>query len=208
MKNTSRWVAAAFVVLAAAACGKGEKSGDTGATTASAAPASTPAPTAATPPKKEEPKKEEPKKEEPATEGYRTEIHKGTNMKFDLPTSWKIETKGDVLVATTTGAGIEFVGATSGVAAKNDEKAMMAEVGKILQNVKFTSKMKPVEQHGAKGFVVTGTGKKDGAEVEWFTSAIGAGKGALLALGFYSPTISPAVKAQIVHTMDSIAPNK
>lgn len=194
--RTSTCFAAASLAVLALGCSKG--SGNT-ASTATAAPAPPPAATqAATAAPAPAPA--------PAAATYRWETHKSTHMKFELPATWTISTQGDVLVAKGAGVGIEFVGASSALAAKNDEKAMVTEVGKILQNAKLTSKLKPVEQHGSKGFVVTGTGKKDGADVDWFSSAVGGKGGALLALGFYSPNIAPATKAQMVRVLDSIQP--
>jgi hypothetical protein len=142
---------------------------------------------------------------------YRWETHKATNLKFELPTTWTMTPKGNVLVAQTPtpGVAIEFVAATGGVEAKNDEKVMLGAVAKTLKGAKLTSKMKPAHQHGLTGFVATGTGTKDGNEVEWFTSAIGDGKGhALLTLGMYRPTASAAYRAQMVRVLDSIQPAK
>lgn len=198
MLRNPRFLIACFVTAAAAGCGKGASdapaSGSPATTTAAPAP---PPPTAAAP------------APAPAEVAYRWEIHKATNLKFEVPTTWTLTPNGNVLVAKTPtpGVGIEFVAATGGVEAKNDEKVMLAAVARTLQGARFTSKMKPAQQHGLKGFVATGTGKKDGAEVEWFTSAIGDGKGhAMLTLGMYAPTVSPAYKAQMIHILDSIQP--
>ena len=84
---------------------------------------------------------------------------------------------------------------------------MLGAVAKTLKGAKLTSKMKPAQQHGLTGFVATGTGTKDGNEVAWFTSAIGDGKGhALLTLGMYRPTASPAYRAQMARILDSSSP--
>ena len=47
---------------------------------------------------------------------YRWETHKATNLKFELPTTWTLNPKGNVLVAQTPtpGVAIEFVAATGG----------------------------------------------------------------------------------------------
>jgi hypothetical protein len=141
------------------------------------------------------------------TPGYVREVHGVTQLAFELPTSWKREAKGDVMVITTDGAGVELVAATGGIEAKNDEKAMLEAVGKSLKNARFTSKMKPVKQNGLTGFVATGKGEKNGMQVDWFTAALGDGHGhAILALGMYRPDISQEIKAQIVHVLDSIQP--
>jgi hypothetical protein len=101
---------------------------------------------------------------------------------------------------------MEFVAATGAAEAANAEKAMLTEVFKVLQGAKFTSPMKPTAQHGLKGFVATGSGKKDGAEVEWLTSVLGDGKGhVMLTLGFFGAGAA-ASKTQIVHVLDSIQP--
>jgi hypothetical protein len=206
----SRIVVISFAT-ALAACGK--SAGDsasapgttttpaaTGATAAAPTPTSTPTPGATAAPAAAAPA---------ATDvAYQWETHKQTNIKFELPTTWKMEVAGNTLVAKTPtpAAGIEFVAAAGGLAAKNDERAMLIEVGKVLQGAKFTSPLKPASQHGLKGFVATGSGKKNGVDVEWFTSALGDGKGhAMLTIGFFGPGAA-AYKAQIVHVLDSIQP--
>ena len=212
MKPTPRLVIACLFAVAAAAAGCNKGSSDalaadpTAPATAAAAPTPTPdkaaataAVTAATPPAA-------------APEvTYRWETHKATNLKFEIPTSWTISQNGNVLVAQTPtpGVAIEFVAATGGLEAKSDEKAMLGAVGRTLKGAKLTSKPKPAQQHGLSGFVATGTGTKDGNEVEWFTSAIGDGKGhSLLTLGMYRATVSAAYKAQMSHVLDSIQPAK
>ena len=157
-----------------------------------------PAPTATTPPPPAAPT---------VTPGYVREVHGVTQLAFEVPTAWKREAKGDVMVITTDGAGIELVAATGGIEAKNDEKAMLTALNKTLKNARFTSKLKSVTQHGLNGFVATGKGEKNGKQVEWFTAALGDGHGhAILALGIYRPDISQEIKGQIVHVLDSIQP--
>jgi hypothetical protein len=145
-----------------------------------------------------------------APAGYRWEVSTKTNMKFEVPNDWNKETNGDVLVITTpsrNGVGIEFAAATGGLEARADEKAMLGVVGKSLQNARMTSRPKPVQQNGLKGFVASGTGVKNGATVEWFTAALGDGRGhALLSLGFYSPSAPPAYKTEMRRVLDSIQP--
>ena len=85
----------------------------------------------------------------------------------------------------------------------------MREVGKRLQNVKVTEKSRMVEQHGLKGHVTAGTGRREGKEVEWFCAVLGDGKGKdILTLGFYSSGLGGTYKAQLVKMVDSIQPNK
>lgn len=202
-----RSVVTVVIAISAAACGKSGFSDPAAAqtgtatppaaatSTAAAAPAPAPQPTTAT-------------AAAPADVKYQWETHKKTSIKFEIPTTWTTEAKGDVLVAKTPtpAAGIEFVAAAGGLAAKNDEKAMLTEVGKVLQNAKLTSPLKAATQHGLKGFVATGSGKKNGADVEWFTSALGDGKGhVMLTIGFFGPGAA-AYKTQIVHVLDFIQP--
>jgi hypothetical protein len=138
---------------------------------------------------------------------YRWEVHRGTNMKIEVPSDWSAAPNGNVLVVTspTPGVGVELVAATGGLEAKADEKAMLAAVGALLSNARFTSGLKPVQQHGLSGFVTTGTGQRQGAQVEWFTSVVGDGKGhGLLALGFYSPDAKDGYKAALRRVLDSM----
>jgi hypothetical protein len=217
MDRTYRFAVACFVVVAAVGCGKGS-SGQQPADTTTAAPTPPPPPpTTATAKEKEKPKDKDKDKEAtppPAggTEaGYRWETHKQTNIKFEIPTDWSTSVNGNQLVAKTPtpGVGIEFQAAIGGLATKHDEKAMLKEVNKSLTGAKYTKKGAPVEQHGLKGFVATGTGKKDGKEVEWFTSALGDGHGhEMLTLGFYAANVTPEYKAQLMHVLDSIQPAK
>jgi len=142
-----------------------------------------------------------------APAGYIREVHRGTQLEFDIPVSWNRETHGDVMVITTPGVGLELVAATGGLEARADEKAMLAAVGRTLKNAKLTSPMKSVSQHGLTGFAASGKGQKNGAEVDWFTSAVGDGHGhAILALGFYRPDTSEEARTQMVHVLDSIQP--
>jgi hypothetical protein len=135
-------------------------------------------------------------------------VHRGTQLEFDIPTSWQKQVQGDVMVITSpSGAGLELVAASGGLQAKSDEKAMLTAVERTLKNPRFTSPMRPVQQHGLTGFAATGKGFKNGGEVEWFTSVLGDGHGhALLALGFYRPDLPQDVKSQMMHVVDSIQP--
>jgi hypothetical protein len=198
MDTTSRFLIASFIAAAVAGCNKD----------ADPTPAANAAPQPATAAPAQPPAAAAPAAPAPS-DAYRWEVHKATNIKFELPTAWTVAQQGDVLVAKTPtpGVGLEFAAASGGLVARNDEKAMLVEVGKTLQGARFTSPPKAVQQHGLKGFVATGTGTKDGAEVEWFTSALGDGRGhAMLTVGFWAPGAAPAYKAQMVHVMDSIQP--
>jgi hypothetical protein len=195
-------IALLLALSAGAGCGKGDAGAPAAAHTGSPSP-----PPASTPAAAQAPKAAQPAPAEGEVK-YQWETHKKTNVKFEIPTTWAVEAKGDVLVAKTPtpGAGIEFVAASGGLAAKSDEKAMLVEVGKVLQGAKLTSPLKPAAQHGLTGFVATGTGTRDGVAVEWFTSALGDGKGhAMLTVGFFGPGAA-AYKAQISHVLDSIQP--
>jgi hypothetical protein len=206
----ARIVVALFIAAGVSACGKGGS--DAPAASSSAAPpppaassavAAAPSPTTAP-----SPSAVASAAPAPADVKYQWETHRKTNIKFEIPTTWTTEVKGDVLVAKTPtpAAGIEFVAATGALTAKNDEKAMLTQVGKVLQGAKLTSPLKPANQHGLTGFVATGSGKKNGADVEWFTSALGDGKGhAMLTIGFFGPGAA-AYKTQIVRVLDSIQP--
>jgi hypothetical protein len=202
MKTTSRFAVASFLVIAAAGCSSATS---TTPTDDSAAPATKPA--AATPADTTPGAAAAPAT---ATAGaYRWEVHKATNLKFELPTSWAMEQSGDVLLAKTPTPAvvIEFVAATGGLEAKNDEKAMLAAVASSLKGARFTSRLKAVQQHGLKGVVATGTGTRDGVQIEWFTAALGDGAGhAMLTLGMYRPTAPTAYKEQLLRVINSIQP--
>jgi hypothetical protein len=137
---------------------------------------------------------------------YHWEIYPKSHLKFEIPTTWTTEVKGDTLLATTPGVDMAFVAATGGLAeAANAEKAMITEIGKRLQGVKITSPTKPNAQHGLKGFRAGGSGKKDGADVVWLTYVLGDGKGhVMLTVGIFVP--SDAALNQIGHVLDSIQP--
>jgi Domain of unknown function (DUF4333) len=140
---------------------------------------------------------------------YHWETNPKTNMKLEVPAGWNKQVNGEVMVISTPtpGVGIEVVAASGGLESRADEKSMLAAVGKSLQNAKLTSALKPAQQHGLKGFVATGTGQKNGNPVQWFTAALGDGKGhAMLTLGFYSASTSPEYKTEMTHVLDSIQP--
>jgi hypothetical protein len=143
-----------------------------------------------------------------AAPGYVREVHRATQLEFDIPASWQKQVQGDVMVLTSpAGAALELVAASGEQQAKSDEKAMLTAVERTLKNPKFTSGLKPVQQHGLTGFAATGKGQKNGGEVEWFTLVIGDGHGhAILGLGFYRPDTPQDVKNQMMHTLDSIQP--
>jgi hypothetical protein len=161
---------------------------------------------------KEEHKAEaEEKKAEAAakpTPGYRWEVSSAAGMKLEVPNEWVTEAQGNVLLVRTPtpGVGIEFVSATSKLAAEKDEKALVTELLKTLKNVKVKGGLKDVEQHGLKGFVASGTGEKKGAAIDWFTAALSNGKTGVLAVGFWAPKTSDKYKEEMKHILDSIQP--
>jgi hypothetical protein len=195
------------IAVSAAACGKSGSTDAVPAQTGAATPTQVAAPGPSPSPSPETAPASAPASA-PADATYHWQTHQKTHIKFEIPTTWSTDVQGDVLVAKTPtpGAGIEFVGATGAAAAGSDEKAMLVEVGKVLKNAKFTSPLKAAAQHGLKGFYATGTGTKNGVEVEWFTSMLGDGKGhAMLTVGFFGPK-AVGYKGQIVHVLDSIQP--
>ena len=224
MYRTHRFFLAMIIASAAIGCGKGK--GKDPATDTTAAPAPPPANTAAAKPEKPAHEKGEKgekgeKPEKPAGDkpeapaggdaGFHWEVHKPTNIKFELPTNWTTSINGNVLVAKTPtpGVGLEFVGTEGRLSAKADEKALLKEVSKSLQKAKIVGKPKPVEQHGLKGHVSSGIGFKDGAEIEWLCAVLGDGKGKdMLTLGFYAPNLGATYKAQMQKVLDSIGVNK
>jgi hypothetical protein len=231
MYRTHRFLLAVAIAATAASvpgCGKGkDKDKDPTADTTPAPQNAPPPPNNAAKPEKpshpEKPGAEKPGEhpDKPAAEkptappsggeaGFHWEVHKPTNIKFELPTDWTVSIAGDKLVTKTPTPGVflEFWGAEGKLSAKADEKALLKEVGKTLQKAKLNGKPKLVEQNGLKGHVSAGTGFKDG-EVEWLCAVLGDGKNKdMLTLAFYSPKLGGTYKSQLQKVLDSIGINK
>jgi len=209
MTSLHRFILVTFVAAAAFGCGKKPTEATPDKTAAPAPPP--PPPKTAEKPKKEEPKKEEAKKEaKPGVEeaGFHWEVHKPTNIKFELPKEWTTSINGNILVAKTptAGVGIEFVGVDGKLSAKYDEKLLLKEVGRSLTKVKVTEH-KAIEQHGLKGNMIVGTGFKDGADVHWRCRVLGDGKGHdMLTLAFYQAHLEGKYKAELIKILDSVQP--
>jgi hypothetical protein len=213
MTSLHRFILVTFVAAAAFGCGKKP--------TEEAHPDKTAAPAPPPPPEKkaEKPKAEhehehkgEEKKEEKkaAVEeaGFHWEVHKPTNIKFELPKEWTTSIEGNVLVAKTPtpGVGIEFVGVDGKLSAKYDEKLLLKEVTRSLTKVKVTEH-KGIEQHGLKGNMVVGTGFRDGADVHWRCRVLGDGKGHdMLTLAFYQAHLEGKYKDELIKILDSVQP--
>ena len=133
MHYSNRVVVALLIATAAVGCKK-PKSTDTGANTAAPAPPPPPAATVATPaPKPEKPAKpDKPASDKPeppttADSGYRWEMEKVTNTKFEVPSNRITSLNANVLTVKTPtpGAGVEFLATEGRLSAKVDERGLV-----------------------------------------------------------------------------------
>ena len=204
MTRMTRLFLVTFVAFAAFGCGHKPTEEHPDKT---AAPAPPPPPAKTAEKKEEKPKKEEAKAD---AAGFHWEVHKPTNIKFELPKEWTTSINGNVLVAKTPtpGVGIEFQGVDGKLTAKYDEKVLLKQIGAELTKVKVTEKAKAIEQHGLHGNMIVGKGFKDGAEVIWRVRLLGDGHGHdMLTLAFYAPHLEGKYKAELIKILDSVQPN-
>jgi hypothetical protein len=150
-----------------------------------------------------------------ARAGYKWEVHKQANIKFEIPTAWDTSSEGDdVLVTKPKGGGlaIEFVAIAHGEKeAKQAEKSIEAAILKRIPDAHTTEPAKPVSQNGLTGSVIKGEGtdKKTKAPIEFFAVFLGDGKGhGLLSVGFAGKGKIAQYRPQIVEIFDSIRPAK
>jgi len=112
---------------------------------------------------------------------YRWETHTDSNVKLEIPTSWKMTRDGDdKLTVSSPDGGIElaFDFVRHGAAeAEADEKALLGHLKDRMTDAKIVKPFAPKQQHGLHGNGLAGTGTRDGAAIEWFSVALGDGKG-------------------------------
>jgi hypothetical protein len=145
-----------------------------------------------------------------ARAGYRWETHKGSQIKFELPTVWTTSIDGDVLVAKPKdpGLALEFVGIAHGEQeAKAVEKSIGNAILKRIPDAHVTEPAKAVAQNGLSGALIKGEGTKNGSKVEFFAVLLGDGKGhGLLSVGFAGVGKIAQHRDQIVEIFNSIRP--
>lgn len=150
-----------------------------------------------------------------ARAGYKWEVHKQANIKFELPKAWDTTAENDDVLVTKPkdgGLAIEFVAIAHGEKeAKEAEKAIEAAILKRIPDAHTTEAPKPVAQHGLTGTVIKGEGhdKKTKQPIEFFAVFLGDGKGrGLLSVGFAGKGQIAKHRAQVIEIFDSIRPAK
>ena len=112
---------------------------------------------------------------------YSWHTHGKANLKFEAPTTWKIDERTPEQMVLTSPSGeieLDFAFVSMGKPeAAADERALMAHLEERMSDAKIVKPAAPKAQHGLKGFGLAGTGTRAGAAIEWFTFAIGDGKG-------------------------------
>lgn len=152
---------------------------------------------------------------QPARAGYKWEVHKEANIKFEVPTVWTTTTEGDNVLLTKPkdgGIAIEFVAISHGEKeAKQAEKAIEGAILKRIPDAHTTEPAKPVAQHGLTGTLIKGEGtdKKTKQPIEFFAVFLGDGKGrGLLSVGFAGKGQIAKHRTQVIEIFDSIRPAK
>ncbi|MFT3774498.1 MAG: hypothetical protein QM820_54770 [Minicystis sp.] len=150
-----------------------------------------------------------------ARAGYKWEVHKQANVKFEIPTAWTTTTDSDDVLVTKPkdgGLAIEFVAIAHGEKeAKQAEKAIEAEILKRIPDAHTTEPAKPVAQNGLTGALIKGEGHKKGSKeaIEFFAVFLGDGKGhGLLSVGFAGKGQIAKHRDQVVEIFNSIRPVK
>jgi hypothetical protein len=139
----------------------------------------------------------------------RWEVYKAGNLKFEIPVAWSTRTESNnhlVVQPAEKNALIEFAAVPNGFAARGAEKEMLAEIGKIITNVKKTTGVKKFKQHECHAFTLEGKGKKNDAEVDWVSTGVGHKGGEILAIALFYKDVPEATKAQIRKSLESIQP--
>ncbi len=100
-----------------------------------------------------------------AQEG-KTYTHEEGGITFDLPAGWKAEPDGDQLTVSPAGGG---VGVVFWVTEEEDfdaaTKALGAELGKQIKNLKFDGEPKEDTHNGMEHASVTGSGQVNGQDI-------------------------------------------
>jgi len=92
--------------------------------------------------------------------------HEKTGVTITIPTSWTVETEGDVLTATTRdeAVGLAFIA----IAGRNLEAALEEadkQLNELIDGLEADGEAEEVTLNGMKGIAIEGKGKVDGDEV-------------------------------------------
>jgi hypothetical protein len=149
-----------------------------------------------------------------ARAGYRWEIHKTANIKFEIPNAWTTSSEGDTLITKPKDGGLvfEFFAIDGGQnEAKAVEKQIEKEILKKMPDARTTEPAKPVAQNGLTGVLIKGEGTKKGTKVknEFFAVILGDGKGhGLISVGYAGVGQIAKHRDQVVEIFNSIRPVK
>jgi hypothetical protein len=137
-------------------------------------------------------------------------VHRGANMKFELPTAWTTTIDGDIVTTKPAhaGLGLELVAIAHGAAeATNAEETLAKAIHKRIADAHATGRAKPVAQNGLSGVVVQGEGTRGKKPIEWFSVVLGDGRGhGLLAVGFAAKGQLQAHRDELTEIFNSIRP--
>lgn len=147
---------------------------------------------------------------QPAAAGYRWEINKAANIKFEIPTAWITSTEGESLVTKPKDGGLlfEFVAIDGGQA---DAKQAEKEILKRMPDARHTDPTRPVAQNGLTGVLIKGEGTRKGTLVksEFFAIMVGDGKNQpLLSVGYANVGQIGKHREHVVEIFNSIRPAK
>ncbi|APR83177.1 Hypothetical protein A7982_08526 [Minicystis rosea] len=150
-----------------------------------------------------------------ARAGYKWEVHKSANVKFEIPKAWDTSTDGDDVLITKAkdgGLTLEFIAISNGQKeARAAEKTIEVEILKRIPDAHVTEPAKPVTQNGLTGTLIKGEGHKRNSKepIEFFAVFLGDGKGhGLLSVGFAGKGQIAKHRDQVVEIFNSIRPVK
>lgn len=144
-----------------------------------------------------------------ARAGYRWELHKEANVKFEVPSAWVTTTEGNKLVTKPKDGGlaVEFIAVGGAGAAVKAEQQIDKEILKLIPDARVTEPAKPVAQNGLTGVLVKGEGTRAGGPVEFFAVYLHDAKGkGLLSLGVAGKGQIASHRDKLVEVFNSIRP--
>jgi hypothetical protein len=126
----------------------------------------------------------------PVTQENRFFSHKDAGVQFELPKGWKAKPDGEVITVSTADDSVQMVfwvpdEDTFDAAVKDLDK----ELEKTIKNIKTTDKGTADTHNGMPHFSQGGTGKVNGATIEWSVDVLAAKK-VVLILTFAAPGIA------------------
>jgi predicted Zn-dependent protease len=151
-------------------------------------------------------KKAEVKPTSTAADGDNVYTHADAGIQFEVPKDWKVDVEDEVLTATAADSSVSISFWVPKEASVDQAlEALDTELGKVMKDIKTTSKAETGKLNGMTTHNIEGTAtyKENGANLEWSAHLIEAKK-AVYALTFAAPGMYDSHKKEIDELASSI----